>query len=110
MKPSAKAAQRAPTARGLMPFHRTVIASRRIGASFSDVERLVRVCLAHLVAVASATATAQVGYDLVAGAHTRRWLRRIRVPVVVEIESARDPRQGTIAHLRWPNVTNVCSR
>ena len=75
--------------------------SAAIGVSFGDVERAVRVCLAHLVAVASAVASPQKGYELVAGAHTRRWLRRIRIPVVVEVDSARDPRHGTIAHLRW---------
>jgi hypothetical protein len=89
------------TARGLLPFRRTVVARREITVSFDDVERIGRTNLTHVVKVASPAPTEPIGYELLAGMHMHRWFRRVRVPVVVEIESARNWGYGTIAHLRW---------
>jgi hypothetical protein len=87
--------------RGLLPFHRTVAVVRTVEASYSEVERAVRVCLSQLVETASPSSAARHGYELVADLSMRRWFRRIRVPVDVEVEGVHHPRPGLIAHLRW---------
>ena len=83
------------------PSIRIVVASRVIGVSFGDLERTVRIRLAHLVEVASGPVAGQTGQELLASVHLRRWLRWTRVPVVIEVESAPQRGHGTIAHLRW---------
>ena len=87
--------------RGLLPFHRTVTAVRTVEASYSEVERAVRVCLSQLVEIALPSSTARHDYELVADVSMRRWFRRIRVPVDVEVEGVHHPRPGLIGHLRW---------
>lgn len=89
-----------PESRGLLPFHRTVVARRNLDASFSEVERAVRICLDQVVKVAFPSAAGRDGFDLVADVHTRGLPRWIRMPVEVEIESPRTRRTGLIAHLR----------
>ena len=101
MRPSVNTSKSPTTARGLLPFRRTVVARREVAVSFDDVERIGRINLTQVVKVASPTATEQIGYELLAGMHMHRRFRRVRVPVVVEIESARNRGYGTIAHLRW---------
>jgi hypothetical protein len=87
----------------LLPFRRTVAAVRTIDASYSEVERAVRIRLTQLVETAFPSPTAQHGYELVAGISMRHWFRHIDVPVDIEVEGegVHHPRPGLIAHLRW---------
>lgn len=86
--------------RGLLPFHRMVVASRSIGVPFADTKKAARVCLSHLVAAAFPS-SAGGEYDLVADVSMRRWSRWVQVPVDVEVLSASGSRPGVIAHLHW---------
>jgi len=58
--------------------------------------------LKHVLSELAAPPVAvQNGYELLADVHLRCWPGRIRVPVVVEVESARQRGHGMIARLRW---------
>jgi len=85
--------ERASTGSGLLPFHRTIVATRLIHLSFADVERVARICLAQLVDTAFASAEGK-DYELVADVPMRRWSRWVRVPVDVEVRSIHHTRPG----------------
>jgi hypothetical protein len=101
MRTSPQAVERSPEGQGLLPFHRTVVATRRVAASYSDVERVVRIRLSKLIETAFPSPNAPPGYGLVSQVSMRHWFRRVRVLVDVEVESVYHPRPGLIAHLRW---------
>lgn len=92
----------AEVSRGLLSFHRTVAVVRTGEASYSEVGPAVRVCLRQLVKTAFPASAARHDYELVTDLSMRRWFRRIRVPVNIEVEGMHHPRRpGLIAHLRW---------
>jgi hypothetical protein len=86
--------------RGLIPLHRTVVASRVLAAPYQEVARAARVCLARLVASALPWSRS-MPYDLVAAISPRRLRRLLRVPVDFEILSPAHSGGGVVAHLHW---------
>ncbi|HLG67338.1 MAG TPA: hypothetical protein VKV36_05630 [Acidimicrobiales bacterium] len=85
---------------GLLPFERTVRASAPVRVPFRDVERAVRLCLAALLQPSASGAQPTDG-RLVVDVHVRGRFGRMRVPVVVDVETPRHPEAGAVAHLRW---------
>ena len=85
---------------GLLPFRRTLTASTTIAMPFADAKQVARTCLASVVAEAVPPAQSS-RFGLAADIFMRRGARRLRVPVLVEVEGAYGGSHGAIAHLRW---------
>jgi len=85
---------------GLLPFERSVRASAPVRVPFRDVERALRLCLAALLQPSARGAKPMDG-RLVVDVHVRGRFGRMRVPVVIDVETPRHPEAGVVVHLRW---------
>ena len=78
-----------------------MVARKEVDVTFSDLARIGRINLFHVVRRACSDATHSDGYELIVGVHLYRLFPYVRIQVAVEVISVRNREPGTIAHIQW---------